>query len=86
MKSWKEMIEKEMQENNDIWSNVISCTLSEKELIKEFHEGFGLVEGEPFTVWTETRVYFPVCYDGNEWCGSVSRYPDGIATNHMGGG
>jgi hypothetical protein len=31
-------------------------------------------------------VYFPACYDGAEWVGSVSRNPDGKATRHQGGG
>lgn len=31
-------------------------------------------------------VYFPLCYDGSEWVGSVSRNPNGVSTMHLGGG
>ena len=56
-----------------------------EELLKEFDGGFGCSEGEPFTLWTTNRVYFPVVYDGAEWCASVSRNPDGKPTYHIGG-
>ena len=53
---------------------------------KEFCDSYGATEGDSFTVWTKKRVYFPVCYDGREWCGSASRIPDGVAMEHQGGG
>jgi hypothetical protein len=40
--------------------------------------------GEPFTVWTARRVYFPCDYDGAYRVESVSRDPDGAATEPMG--
>lgn len=52
----------------------------------EFYCGHGAIDGCSFTVWSEDRVYFPVCYDGLEWVESVSRNPDGEATGHVGGG
>lgn len=78
------MITKRMTEHNDSWDNVVSCTLTEEELRKSFDSGYGGPEGKPFTLWTETRVYFPVVYDGAEWVGSVSRNPDGNLTEHIG--
>ena len=86
MTNWKALIEKEMIEQNDSFSNLIECTLTEQELLIEFDKGYGDTEGKPFTLWTKTRVYFPVTYDGAEWVGSVSRDPDGKATEHFGGG
>ena len=43
------------------------------------------IEGESFTIWTKSRVYFPVQYNGCEWVESVSRNPDGKPTHHIGG-
>jgi len=51
-----------------------------------FYPGYGSAEGAEFTLWTCKRVYFPVRYDGSEWCGSVSRNPNGKVTPHQGGG
>jgi hypothetical protein len=56
-------------------------TLSDIELYNEFDSSWGT----EFTMWTKARVYFPVMYDGSEWCSSVSRNPDGIPTDHIGG-
>lgn len=50
-----------------------------------FHDGFGSACGAHFTVWTARRVYFPVVYDGSEWCGSVPRNPSDEAVAHVGG-
>ena len=84
--NWKEMIEDEMKNHNDSFHNVISCTLSEDELLEKFNTDYGSTNGKHFTLWTKTRVYFPVVYDGAEWVGSVSRNPDGNQTKHIGGG
>lgn len=86
MTTWKKEIDCNLNKNNETWDDVISCTLSEKELNKKFDSSYGLPEGKPFTVWTTNNVYFPVCYDGAEWCCSVSRNPDGKPTSHKGGG
>ena len=83
---WKSLIIDAMDCHDDSWDNVVSCTLTEEELCKSFDEGFGCREGKRFTLWTETRVYFPVTYDGAEWVKSVSRNPDGNPTQHVGGG
>ena len=83
--NWKELIQHEMKKQKETFENVVSSTLTEKELLKEFDDGFGGSEGLPFTLWTTNRVYFPVVYDGAEWVASVSRNPDGKPTSHLGG-
>ncbi len=86
MKSWKLMIAREMDEYDDSWDNIVSCTLTEEDLCEMFDPDFGCTNGKRFTLWTEARVYFPVTYDGAEWVRSVSRNPDGNPTEHVGGG
>lgn len=83
--NWKKSIQIEMESNGDSFANVVSSTLSEEELNHNFDAGYGLEEGKPFTLWTNDYVYFPVMYDGSEWCGSVPRNPNGVATEHQGG-
>jgi len=85
MSNWKELIQHEMNIQKETFEDVVSSTLTEEELLKEFYDGFGCSEGEPFTLWTTNRVYFPVVYDGAEWAKSVSRNPDGKPTSHFGG-
>lgn len=75
-----------MVEHGEEWDDIESITLTPEQLDREFDDGYGGTEGEPFTVWTKDRVYFPIGYDGAKWCGSVARNPDGKATNHQGGG
>lgn len=84
--SWKDMLIKCMSYNGETWKDVVSCTLSEELLNQKFDSGHGSIEGKPFTLWTNERVYFPVCYDGAEWVRSASRNPDGKPTYHVGGG
>ena len=79
------MIAEEMNIHDDSWDNVVSCTLTKEELHKAFDSGYGGIEGESFTLWTKTRVYFPLVYDGSESVGSASRNPDGNPTKHFGG-
>jgi len=84
--TWRKEIKSCMKGNKDSWVNVVSCTISNEELDREFDYGYGGTNGAPFCLWTHTRIYFPVCYDGAEWCGSASRNPDGKSLNHQGGG
>ena len=65
---------------------IISCTLTDEELDKEFDDGYGFPQGKPFTAWSEKFVYFPVVYDGAEWVGRAPRNPCDEVTFHMGGG
>lgn len=82
--TWRELITKTMQYNNESWDNVVSCTLTDEELNIKFYNGYCGVNGQSFTLWTERRVYFLVVYDGVEWVSSVSRNSDGIPTEHVG--
>ena len=86
MTTWRDEIEAEMAKRGETWATVCGCTLDDAGLDAEFDHGLGGVEGVPFTVWTERRVYFPACYDGGEWVASVPRHPCGEATEHIGGG
>jgi len=83
--TWKEMIIIELENNEETWKNVVSCTLTEEGLNKKFDNGYGGTNGDSFTCWTTNYVYFPVQYDGSEWCGSTPRNPGGGVTNHIGG-
>lgn len=85
--TWKEQIQIEMGIYGESLSDIISSTLSQEQMNAEFDNSMNAVlEGIPFTIWTANRVYFPVTYDTGEWCGSVSRNPDGKPTSHVGGG
>lgn len=85
MTTWRKLIGEALTDQGEDWTVVESSTLSQEQLDVEFYEGFGGSEGEPFTMWTAKRVYFPVVYDGAEWVSSVSRNPDGVPTCHVGG-
>lgn len=86
MNSWKTLLEEEMEIRGDTMLDVVSTTLTEADMEEEFDDGYGIICGKPFTVWTATTVYFPLCYDGAERVGSASRNPDGKPTPHQGGG
>ena len=81
MANWREMINKELPEGEAL----VACTLSDEELNQSFDAGYGLAKGAPFTAWSETRVFFPVVYDGAEWVGSVPRNPCAEVCEHFGG-
>lgn len=81
--TWNIEIKSCMQIHGESFEDVESCTLTGEELDKKFDSDYGGVKGKPFTVWTKKRVYFPACYDGMEWCESVSRHPDGKHTEHV---
>ena len=85
MTTWRKLITETMKAEWESWSSVIACTLSDDELDKEFDNSFGAVEGQPFTLWTANRVYFPRCYDGHESVASVPRNPCNEPTEHIGG-
>lgn len=99
MSTWRELITWEMEDRGDSWDNVVSIALPDKpypiyagssrwatpNLDADFDDGFGTHEGCSFTVWTDHYVYFPAVYDGKEWVASVSRNPDGVPTEHVGG-
>ena len=84
--TWRKEITSEMVALGESWADVVACTLTEAGLDREFKNGYGGTNGQPFTLWTKDRVYFPACYDGMEWVASVSRALDGKPTEHIGGG
>ena len=86
MGAWKEMLKNAMKKRGETLAELEATTLTEADMVKEFDSSYGLVKGVPFTAWSAKTVYFPVCYDGAEWVGSVSRHPDGKPTKHQGGG
>ncbi|MFY8062193.1 MAG: hypothetical protein ACOVN2_00650 [Usitatibacteraceae bacterium] len=86
MSTWKEMLKNAMKKRGETLAELEATTLTEADMVKEFDSSYGLVEGVPFTAWSAKTVYFPACYDGAEWVGSVSRHPDGKPTKHQGGG
>lgn len=81
--TWRKEIFDALTEHGETWSDVESMMLSDAQLDKEFDSDFGCKKGEAFTVWTKRRVYFPTEYDAAEWVASVSRHPDGKATDHI---
>lgn len=86
MSTWKKMLEYAMKKRGETLAELEATTLTEADMVKEFDSSYGEVKGVPFTAWSAKTVYFPVCYDGAEWVGSVSRHPDGKPTKHQGGG
>ncbi len=82
--TWRKLIASEMTCAGDRGA-IERCTLADAELDEEFDSGYGSPEGKPFTAWTATRVYFPVCYDGAESVASAPREPCDEATEHVGG-
>ena len=86
MSTWKELLEYAMKKRGEKLADLEANTLTEADMVKEFDSGYGGTEGVPFTAWSAKTVYFPICYDGVEWVGSVSRHPDGKPTEHQGGG
>lgn len=59
---------------------------TDEDLNKRFYQGFGGVNGAPFTAWSAKWVYFPVQYDGRESIGRAPRNPCNHANEHVGGG
>tara|TARA_R110002126_G_scaffold13892_2_gene59336 strand:+ start:304 stop:558 length:255 start_codon:yes stop_codon:yes gene_type:complete len=79
--SWREELHDALEGDKLIFN-----TLSNEEMDIQFDEGYGRTMGMSFTAWSETRVYFPICYDGSEWVGSAPRNPCDEKTDHLGGG
>jgi hypothetical protein len=83
--TWREQISGAMAQHGETWADVVACTLDDAGLDRRFDADFGGTAGQPFTLWTAGRVYFPGCYDGAEWVASVPRHTCGEATEHVGG-
>ncbi|MFC1453692.1 hypothetical protein ACFLQL_00750 [Verrucomicrobiota bacterium] len=84
--TWRQLLTACMEIHKESLADIISNTMTDEDMDKEFDPGWGVSEGCPFTVWTKKRVYFPAVYDGSEWVASVSRNPNKYSTNHVGGG
>ena len=82
--TWRKEIADEMQVKGDE-GPLIAAAPDWSVLDVEFDSDWGSHEGQPFTAWTERRVYFPVVYDGSEWVGSAPRDPCDEACTHVGG-
>ena len=83
--TWRTLIQDEMEVHNESFAEVVSSTLTDEQLDVAFDCGYGGPEGIPFTLWTQNRVYFPVCYDGAERVDSVPRNPNNEPSGHFGG-
>jgi hypothetical protein len=88
--TWRQLITNALAARGETWADVEEYVLGRTpwthepgSLDREFDSDFGTADGCPFTVWTRTRVYFPVEYDGSEGVSSVSRNPDGHPTPHQ---
>lgn len=84
MTTWRKRFEEE-RENEEDASPVVAVAPDEATLDVEFDAGYGGENGRPVLIWTEQRVYFPVCYDGSEWIGSAPRNPTTEGQGHVGG-
>lgn len=86
MSTWKDLLEAAMKKRGEELTDLEANTLTDDDMVKYFDSGSFSIEGVPFMAWTAKTVYFPICYDGEESVGSVSRHPDGKPTEHQGGG
>lgn len=89
MRDWRGMITQEMLKHGDSWDNLDASTINDAQL--DNIDGITIDEDEDlhrlpstrFTLWTASRVYFPVHrgeYDGGPILGSVPRHPTYEAT------
>ena len=82
--TWRELLQQAFDSHGDSFAQIESSTMTDAQMDTKFDNGYGAPEGCEFTVWTVRRVYFPTEYDGAEGVASVSRNPDGKATQHSG--
>lgn len=85
--TWRDQIAEQMEHHDESWDDVVGFAIDggKPSFDVAFDDGFGSANGLPFTLWTNRRVYFPVVYDGVEWCASVPRDVCDEATAHVGG-
>lgn len=87
MTTWQILITEALAQNKESWNDVESMSPKDgKWLDYLFDDDFGSIEGVPFTIYTKNKIYFPACYDGSEWVESISRNPNNIPAQHIGGG
>jgi len=68
--TWREMIADEMKDRGDEWGNIIETDLTGEQADSELYASDECCN---FTVWTHTRVYFPLSYGKSYWCASGAR-------------
>jgi hypothetical protein len=83
MSNWRDEIADELRKYPG--EEVIAIAPDASVLDVEFDDGYGTSHGPEFTAWSQTRVLFPVVYDGAEWVESVPRNPSDEVTTHVGG-
>ncbi len=83
--TWRQELASTMELDDDP-GPIVAVAPNEAALDVTFDDGYGGMEGPGILIWTETRVYFPVVYDGSEWLGSAPRNPQAAAQGHVGGG
>jgi hypothetical protein len=83
--TWRKAITAAMRLHGETWDDVVAEAPPVSGWDRVFYNGYGGIEGEPFTLWTHNRVYFPVCYDGAEWADSVPSNPCAERVAHVGG-
>lgn len=82
---WRELISDALRRNGEDWGDLVSITLSSREISKRFENSYRGPSGMPFAAWTKVHVYFPLCYDGLDSCGSAPRHPRAEPMQHQGG-
>lgn len=82
--TWRTELATAMEQAGDT-GPVVAYAPSEASFDIPFDSGYGDSEGPDVLAWTETRVYFPVVYDGAEWIESAPRNPRPEGQGHVGG-
>ena len=83
--TWCELLLVALHAQNETTADIVNTAPAGTEWLHvEFKPRAWQLEGCPFTVWTKTRVYFPVTDRLSEWVGSVPRAPNDEATPHQG--
>jgi len=83
MTTWRKALEEEMRDLSDS-GPVLAVAPDDAAFDVEFDDDYGSPRGPRVLAWTETRVYFPVCYDGAEWLSSAPRNPGDEGQGHVG--
>lgn len=52
------------------------------DLDREFNDGYGCIEGQPFYAYSDTKIYYCWEYDGSEGIGNIPRHPDDTKPTH----
>lgn len=80
--TWGSLFAAEAAERADHFDNIIHSTLRDVDRdrrVRNYNE-------TPWLIWTKTRVYFGVVYDGRRSVGSVPRDPCDERAESFGGG